>query len=87
MSDEKKKLDRYTAEVAKAIVIIEDKLTRNTITHFENNEVYRIARDSQDMICLIRELRRVGPVGIVSDSSDHVLTVPSYISIHYLCFT
>ena len=65
MSDDKKKLERYTAEVAKAIVIIEDKLTRNTITHFENNEVYRRARDRQDMIALIRELRRVGPVGTV----------------------
>jgi hypothetical protein len=69
MSDEKKKLDRYTAEVAKAIVIIEDKLTRNTITHFENNEVYRRARDRQDMIALIRELRRVGPVGTVSSGA------------------
>ena len=39
MLDDKKNLDRYTAEVAKAIVIIEDKLTRNTITHFENNKV------------------------------------------------
>ena len=69
MLEDKKKLDRYTAEVAKAIVIIEDKLTRNTITHFENNKVYRKARDSQDMIALIRELRRVGPVGTISSGA------------------
>jgi hypothetical protein len=62
----KKKHDLYCASVAKAIVIIEDKFEGNTLAHFENVPEYTKARDSQDLIALIRQVRLIGPVGTVS---------------------
>jgi hypothetical protein len=62
----KKKHDSYCSFVAKAIVIIEDKFEANTLAHFENIPEYTKARDSQDLIALIRQVRLIGPVGTVS---------------------
>ena len=62
----KKKHDSYCSSVAKAIVIIEDKFEANTLAHFENIPEYTKARDSQDLIALIRQVRLIGPVGTVS---------------------
>ena len=69
VADNKKKADLFLASVAKAIVLIEEKMTRNTLTHFENDAIYLKARDSQDIIALIREIRKVGPVGTVSSGA------------------
>lgn len=79
IAETKKKTDLYLASAAKAIVLIEDKMTRNTLTHFENNAVYLKARDSQDIIALIREVRKVGPVGTVS-SGAALVNWQSYVS-------
>ena len=65
-AEAKKKHDLYCSSVAKAIVIIEDKLEHNTLAHFENVPEYTKARDSQDLIALIRQVRLIGPVGTVS---------------------
>jgi hypothetical protein len=62
----KRKHDSYCSSVAKAIVIIEDKFEANTLAHFENTPEYTRARDSQDLIALIRQVRLIGPVGTVS---------------------
>ena len=62
----KRKHDSYCSSVAKAIVIIEDKFEANTLAHFENIPEYTRARDSQDLIALIRQVRLIGPVGTVS---------------------
>ena len=65
-AEAKKKHDSYCSSVAKAIVIIEDKFEANTLAHFENIPEYTKARDSQDLIALIRQVRLIGPVGTVS---------------------
>ena len=65
-AEAKKKRDAYCSSVAKAIVIIEDKFEANTLAHFENIPDYTKARDSQDLIALIRQVRMIGPVGTVS---------------------
>ena len=65
-SEGKRKRDLYCSSVAKAIVLIEDKLEHNTLAHFENVPEYTKARDSQDLIALIRQVRLIGPVGTVS---------------------
>ena len=65
-AEAKKKRDTYCSSVAKAIVIIEDKFEANTLAHFENVPEYTKARDSQDLIALIRQVRLIGPVGTVS---------------------
>jgi len=61
-----KKKESYLSEVAKAIVIIESQFTLNTKAYFENSTTYCDARENQDLIALIREIRRCGPVGTVS---------------------
>ena len=61
-----KKKESYLSAVAKAIVIIESRFTLNTKAYFENSTVYCDARENQDLIALVREIRRWGPVGTVS---------------------
>lgn len=67
-----KKRDKYLCDVTTTIMQVEIRFSQNTKSFFNANTIYQDAKEANDLIKLIREVRKLGPRGTKSAASAMV---------------